>query len=331
MAETARRDINRSRFETEVAAGFRPVVLRGAVSDWEAVSHAANPRDLAAYLARRANDRPVELFVGRPEIAGRFFYDPAVRGLNFERRRETLATALGHLLALIDEKTPPAVYVGGAPVRDHLPAFAADNRLDLVDASVEPRLWIGNAVTVSTHYDLSDNIACVVGGRRRFTLFPPDQLANLYVGPLDFTLAGQPVSMVDLKAPDTERFPRFTQALETAETFELEPGDALYIPPLWWHQVESLTPFNVLVNYWWNASGAPQSPFDALIHAVMTVRSLPAAQKAAWRAIFDHYVFDDTADAVSHLPETSRGVLGAMTPGLAERIRTFLINGLKRG
>ena len=114
-----------------------------------------------------------------------------------------------------------------------------------------PRIWIGNRSLVSTHFDLSDNIACVVAGRRRFTLFPPEQLPNLYVGPLDHTMAGQPASMVELNAPDFERFPRFREALAAAVTAELEPGDAIYIPTLWWHQIEALAPFNILVNYWW--------------------------------------------------------------------------------
>jgi len=322
---------DRSWFETEVLSAYRPVVMRGLVSHWPVVDLGRRPRDLAKYLAEDASSQPVELFVGPPEIHGRFFYDPTAKGLNFERRRLPLAAALDHIASLIDVAKPPSIYAGGVPTRDLLRTFARDNRLDLIAEDVQPRLWVGNAVTVSTHYDLSDNIACVVAGRRRFTLFPPEQLANLYVGPLDFTLAGQPVSMVDLKAPDFERFPRFRTALEAAQVFELEPGDALYIPPLWWHHVESLTPFNVLVNYWWNAAGTPQSPFDALIHAVMAVRHLPDPQKAAWRNMFDHYVFDDQADTVTHLREQSRGVLGAMTPGLAQRIRGFLMNGLKRG
>ena len=80
-----------------------------------------------------------------------------------------------------------------------------------------PRVWFGNRVTVQTHYDISSNIACVVAGRRRFTLFPPEQLVNLYVGPLEFTLAGQPISMVKLEQPDFERYPRFRQALAAAQ------------------------------------------------------------------------------------------------------------------
>nr|WP_253189362.1 cupin-like domain-containing protein [Brevundimonas sp. LM2] len=234
------------------------------------------------------------------------------------------------MTALREDPRPPALYVGAAPAVDCLRDFEATHVLGLVDPRVPPRLWLGNRTTVSTHYDLSDNVACVAAGRRRFTLFPPDQLKNLYVGPLDFTLAGQPVSMVSLRDPDFARFPRFAEAMTHAVTAELEPGDAIYIPPLWWHQVEALSPLNLLVNYWWNTAGTPPSPFEALIHAVMTVRHLPGPQRDAWKTMFDHYVFDPDADAVAHIPVGSRGVLGSMTPTLARRIRDFLMAGLRR-
>src|SRR5690606_31993138 len=138
-------------------------------------------------------------------------------------------------------------YAGSVPIPNSIPEFGAGNRLELLPASVVPRIWIGNAVTVWTHYDLSANVACVVAGKRRFTLFPPEQLVNLHVGPLDFTLAGQPVSLVDLEAPDYDQYPRFREALAHAQVAELAPGDALFIPNLWWHHVKSLDRFNVLV------------------------------------------------------------------------------------
>src|SRR5206468_367295 len=82
---------------------------------------------------------------------------------------------------------------------------------------------------------------------RRFTLFPPEQLQNLYVGPLDFNPAGQAISLVDHAAPDLERFPRYAEALQHAQVAELEAGDAIFIPSMWWHAVEALAPFNALV------------------------------------------------------------------------------------
>jgi hypothetical protein len=42
--------------------------------------------------------------------------------------------------------------------------------------------------------------------------------------------------------------------LEVAQEVELVPGDALFIPRDWYHHVEALERFNVLVNYWWDSS-----------------------------------------------------------------------------
>ncbi|MDP3404167.1 MAG: cupin-like domain-containing protein [Brevundimonas sp.] len=323
--------VDRATFEREIVPAYTPVVLKGQVADWPVV-RAAQQGDAALVdlLKAGASERPLETFIGRPEIGGRFFYNDAVNGLNFERQAVPLGTTLDRLLAERADPQAGARYVGAASATDCMPGFEASHVLPIVDTRVLPRLWIGNATTVSTHYDLSDNVACVGAGRRRFTLFPPNQLNNLYVGPLDFTLAGQPVSMVSLRDPDMERFPRFSEAMAHALTAELEPGDALYIPPLWWHQVEALSPLNLLVNYWWTASGAPPSPFEALIHSVMTVRALPAAQREAWRQMFDHYVFEANGDPAAHLPAASRGVLGPMTPTLARRITDFLMAGLRR-
>jgi len=148
-----------------------------------------------------------------------------------------------------------------------------------------------------------ENIGCVVAGRRRFTVFPPEQTSNLYVGPLDLTPAGAPVSMVSVTAPEFERFPRFREALANGLVADLEPGDAIYIPYLWWHHVESLERFNVLVNYWWNPAPAGLgAPFDSIFHGMMAIGGLPANQRKAWRALFDHYVFRLDGDPAEHLP-----------------------------
>ena len=120
---------------------------------------------------------------------------------------------------------------------------------------------MGNRAVVGPHNDHPDNIACVIAGRRRFRLFPPEQFANLYIGPLELNPAGRPVSFVSVNAPDLARYPRYARALEASREAELEPGDAIYIPSMWWHSVESLEPFNLLVNYWWEAPAPmPRAP-----------------------------------------------------------------------
>jgi hypothetical protein len=185
-------------------------------------------------------------------------------------------------------------------------------------------------VKVQTHYDLLSNIACVVGGRRRFTLFPPDQMPNLYMGPLDFTPSGTPVSMVPLQGPDLARFPRFSEALRHAQEAELAPGDALYIPYGWWHAVESLTPFNVLVNYWWNPATSYGSPYGVLLHAALCLRDLPAEQRAVWRTMFEELVFKDPDQALAHLAPEHRGLLGPPSPQRAKEVRAILAESFSK-
>jgi hypothetical protein len=324
------RDVTPEIFRQEILPSGQPAVLRGHVSAWPAVRPGReSPLAMANYL--RGFDSGVEAHVmtGDPAIGGRFFYNEELTGMNFENGKMPLSAALTRLLELVDVPVPPAVYVGALPIPEGLRDFARDNRLDLLDKTIVPRIWLGNRVTVQTHYDLSYNIACVVAGHRRFTLFPPEQFDNLYVGPLEYTPAGQPISLVQLESPDHEKFPRFRAALATARVTELEPGDALFIPYMWWHHVVSLDAFNVLVNYWWDEIPAWQgSAFEALLHGILAVRNLPPERRDLWRRLFDHYVFSGGEHALEHLTERQRGVQGPASPRLAQAMRSYLVQSL---
>ena len=235
------------------------------------------------------------------------------------------------LLKLLEEESAPTLYVGSTPVSTALPGFQAENNLDMASAEPLVSIWLGNRCRVAAHFDYPRNLACCVAGRRRFTVFPPEQVANLYIGPLDLTPAGQAISLVDTRAPDLDRFPRFTKAWAAAQSAELKAGDAIYLPGMWWHQVESLEPINALVNYWWSETPAVYgAPMDAFDHALLALKQLPPGQKRAWRALFDQYVFNDDADALAHLPEHSKGRLAPLKSDLARRLRADLINRLKR-
>ena len=315
-------------FDDEIASGYAPVVLRGQVRDWAAVRAGRDgDRAIAAYLAGFGGGQPLDVMIGAPEIGGGFFYNDDLTGFNFLRQKVALGQLLGQLLryAEDDEVAPHALYANAATAPKHLPGWEASNALGLPTGNAPARLWIGNATRVATHYDQSNNVACVVHGRRRFTLFPPDQIANLYIGPLDNTLAGPPSSMVDPDAPDLALYPRFAEALAHAQVAELAPGDAIFIPAIWWHHVAALDRLNVLVNYWWTLEETA-SPFGALVHALMAIRDLPLAQRAAWRTWFDHYVFDaDAPSAGAHLPKAARGILSPPSPARTDRLRGFLI------
>ncbi|MBV8687687.1 MAG: cupin-like domain-containing protein [Alphaproteobacteria bacterium] len=322
-----------ARFRDEIVPLGRPAVLRGLVGEWPAVARgAASPRAMADYLAAFDRGAPVEGFIAPPEAGGRFFYSDDLSGFNFERRKGRVRDIAAHLAGQAPGASAPAIYVGSAPIPDCLPGFERENALALLGGrDVVPRIWIGNATLVAPHFDLSDNIACVVAGRRRFLLFPPEQAANLYVGPLDHTMAGQPASMVDVRTPDLDRHPRYREALAAGETAALEPGDALYIPSPWWHGVEAAGPLNVLVNYWWDdAPPGAGSPFEAMVHGIYAFAGQSEARRAAWRAMYDHFVFRRDGDPAAHLPGDRRGILGAPTPQLHERIRAFLLTMLGR-
>lgn len=326
------RDVDPERFQNEIAPLYQPAVIRQYLKDWPALQAQNESIDaLAQYIGRFDSGNNVVTYRGAPDIGGRFFYQDEMEGFNFDRVQETFAQALESILAHRDNPEPPSIYTGAVNLQDNLPGFARENHCDLVGSTAVARIWVGNAATVSTHYDLLDNIVCVVSGRRRFTLFPPEQLTNLYVGPLDFTLSGQPVSMVNLQDPDFDRFPRFKEALAAAEVAELEPGDALYLPKLWWHHVESLDPFNAIVNYWWDQTAlGSDTAFTTLMHGLLTLRHLPMKEKQAWQAFFNHYLFRSEAEATAHIPERKRGILGNMTPELYRKIKGHVLAMINR-
>jgi len=322
--------VTRAVFDETIRPAARPAVLRGLGTDWPAVAAAREGAEaVVAYLKRFSHPRPVDAIVGVPEIRGRFFYTDDLTALNFTRGRSPLDPFLDRLLRDQNAARPYAVAVQSIMAEDLLPGFAAANATDLVDAAVAPRLWLGNAIRVATHYDLKENIGIVIAGRRRFTLFPPDQIGNLYMGPFDLTPAGTPISLVDPAAPDLARFPRFTDALVHAETATLESGDAIYIPFHWWHAVDSLDPVNVFMNYWWNPAPADlPSGYDALFLALLALRPLPDDQRAVWRMLFDHLVFQRDGDPVAHLPREVQGVLGPLDAEMMQHMRATLVRNL---
>ncbi|MBV2128563.1 cupin-like domain-containing protein [Arsukibacterium indicum] len=326
--------ISAAHFFEQIAPAQQPIVLRGFAKDWPIVAAAnKSPADFVAYLTQFYTGKKAKMVVAPPSANKRFYYNDDLTDINYLSGEERVDLFLGRLLELVERDLYPAISMQNAVISDILPGLVNENRSDFF-ANLEPRLWIGNEGIVSAHYDGSDNIACVVAGRRRFILFPPEQTCHLYPGPLNFTPAGAPTSLVDLNTPDHERYPLYKHALAEAYSVELGPGDAIFIPMLWWHHVESLEKVNGLMNYWWNGSSAPgavsPSAIDSLNIALLAMRNLTQKQRDAWRCMFDHYLFKQEIDPGSYIPEHQQHILGNLSAEDVRKIKDYFIARLQK-
>jgi hypothetical protein len=330
-ARVAEEQVAASELDARLKTAREPFVIRGLVADWPLVKAGLESSASArAYLLEHCRDRAFTVNIAQPGAGERLFYDESM-AMNFRTGRGSLDDIFAGIDANKGRRDAPAIYLSSVDVKDYFDGLHEANHVDLGEREPIESIWIGTRTRIAAHNDFPDNLACCAVGRRRFTLFPPDQFANLYVGPIDNTPAGRPVSMVDLHDPDFARFPHFREALKVARVAELEPGDAIFIPSMWWHHVEALEPFNVLVNYWWRDTprflGQPQ---DALNHAILAIRDLPDDEKQLWRELFDFYVFGDPRAAAEHIPEGARGILAPLDAEAAGRIRANLLRSLSR-
>jgi len=322
----------------EVINSAEPVVFKQLVGDWPMVQ-AGRISDRASvdYLKSFYNGNPSTVCKIPAENNGRMFYNENCTELDYESVKGRIDETLDAILEGIDQTDSPAYYIASNIIDTHLPGFNDNNHVviprDQHTDAMQNRVsvWIGGATTATCHFDALDNIACCVAGKRRFTLFPPDQISNLYPGPLEPTPGGQVISLVDFKNPDFKKFPNFKDALLTAQVAELEPGDALYIPSMWWHHVESLTHYNILVNYWWeDAPSFLTSGMNALYIAMLGIRDKSAHEREGWKHIFNHYIFDGAEKSNSYIPAEARGFLQTLDRLGVRKLRAFLINKLNR-
>ena len=309
----------------------KPFVVRGLASQWPLVEAGRRSgREAREYILRHHRDRAFTVSIGDPRHGGRMFYDETM-AMNFRTGKAKLPEVFGQIDRTEGDPDAPALYLSSIDLGEYFDGLHEANHAELGARECLASIWMGTATRIAAHNDFPHNLACCVVGRRRFTLFPPEQFANLYLGPIDNTPAGRAVSMVDFAAPDFDAHPRFAEALRHAQVAELDAGDAVYIPSLWWHHVEGLSPFNALVNYWWRDTprylGQPQ---DALNHAIMAVRDLPAEEREVWRRLFDYYVFDNGPEVTAHIPEGARGVLDPLDAAAAGRLRAFLLRALSQ-
>jgi len=216
-------------FRARAAAG-QPFLITGVVQRWPLSS--MTPEQLREQFGHL----PVRARIG-DYVTTAFAPDRAMQDMS-----------LRDYLALSEPATPALPpYVGNLELRElnrlcHWPSY--------FDRMGPPRFWIGPARTVTPlHSDYDDNIFAQLWGRKRIFLVPPHHDAFLYSQEANPVLFGSPF---DPEAPDFERFPLARQAAPVEVV--VEPGDMLYVPAGWYHQVRALT-FSLSANRW--ARGVP--------------------------------------------------------------------------
>jgi hypothetical protein len=309
--------------ELESAVGAsKPLVLRGLIEHWPSLAAGRHsPATLNSYLKSMDRGIPTPVMEAPAGTHGRFGYSADLREFTFSTRQRGISETLDRIERQMDRPNASIIAIQMLPLATHLPDFVQQNSMPLLP-QIAPLLWLGGPVRTQIHHDRDHNLACVIAGRRRFVLFPPEQVVNLYIGPIDNP---PPLSIVDLEAPDFSRFPRFAKALQAAQIAELEPGDAVFMPRHWWHHVTSRDPYNALVNYWWgtHASGL-ENPYDCFLAALLALKDLAPSERIYWQAMFNAYVFQSEGNAVEHIPSDLRGVLGKMSSGIRAALKQKL-------
>lgn len=211
-------------FREKAAAGL-PFLIDGIVKRWPLTGMSPD------ILREQYRDLPVRARVG-DYVNTAFAVDRAMADMT-----------MGEYLDLVDrDATALPPYIGNLGLQElnrhcHWPAY--------FDKMGPPRFWIGPARTVTPlHCDFDDNIFAQIWGTKRIFLCPPHHAEFLYVREASSLLFGSPV---DPEAPDFAQFPLARQA-SMIEVI-VEPGDMLYVPAGWYHQVRALT-FSLSSNRW---------------------------------------------------------------------------------
>jgi hypothetical protein len=321
----------------QLFAAEGPVILRGLVSGWSLVQAGAqSPGAAMDMLQSHSSGQPVGVYVAPAETKARFFYNQDCTGFNYQSQHLQLSEIFAQIREAENDPDRCYYYMNSLTLDNCFPGLRAHNDLSFNHQAFthnQPlsKVWVGTESIAAAHFDVPSNLACCVLGARRFTLFPPEQIHNLYPGPLEPTPGGQVITMVDLKNPDFERFPRAREALEAAVVVDLEPGDAVYYPSMWWHQVEALSPFNIMINFWWLTSPAHMgNPMDIVMHAMLGLRDRPEAEKNAWRQVFEYYIFGPADTPREHLPANIQGALADLDNDSIRRLRALVKNKLNR-
>lgn len=252
-------------FQREFISRNVPVVITNGVSDWNALSNWSTD-----YLRKRLDDFSVLVAItpsGRADSvqADRFLL-PDTKMMTFPAFVDKLNDSDGPVVYLQEQNDNMRKSMSILLDDISLQSFKWVESLLGVEEPDAINFWMGNERSVSSlHKDHYENFYCVITGTKRFVLYPPcdhwclypkDYIAAMYKFTHDDHIIQdcyprQVVSWcsVDLDRPDFEKFPYFKHAKALEVT--LKPGEVLYLPSLWFHQVYQ-SDETIAVNFWYD-------------------------------------------------------------------------------
>jgi hypothetical protein len=211
-------------FVSEYYAPNRPVILTDAIEHWPAIT----PENLLADYG----DAWVEVQMSRST-------NPRYEQESYNHKKKILFREFISQVLETDESNDFYMTANNAssnastfsPLLKSLPNIG-DGYLDLSRMEQQGFLWFGpKGIVTPLHHDLTNNLIVQLQGRKRFHMIPSWQAPVTYNETHVF-------SQLDLRNLDLEKHPMVSNA--TILTFDLNPGEALFIPIGWWHQVEGL-------------------------------------------------------------------------------------------
>jgi hypothetical protein len=286
-------EIERHRFpETSaefqrLTAARKPLLFPGAAASWPALSKWSD-----AYLRQKLDAKQVTVTETQSTL---FEGDPEKGHYHAEQMQQmAFSDFFDAILA-----TPPRHYnLHRQDLRTMLPEL----REDIVECNLMgdtayllPGLWMGPRGSVTQlHHDFADNLFTQVRGQKRVILADPDCEELLHRFP--FRLYGRKsswhLSLVKTGAtPDLDRFPDFAGV--DLYDFVMQPGDMLYLPVFWWHELHALGQPTVSVSQWWDTRAYEEvlETIFRLTQFAEDYESLPRHWRAFVRRLYERTLF----------------------------------------
>jgi len=286
-----------------------PVILTGCLEDWPLYrSLREHPSDAekVACVGEAIGSVPISY---NTQAGGQFGFDDNLVQ-SWQTHLSTYEEFSRVLLASRERQSPDAIYLQGfenydwdtfsarvGPIPYMTRKITRPGTVDpgaVAGRTKGPLVWVGaGGQIVNLHIDPYKNFMSMLNGQKRVTLFPPAATHDLYVAPLDKQWANVIASRVQLTRWDRSAYPRVAQALKLGMKATLRAGEMLYVPPLWWHHVES-SDLNIMVNCW--EDDIPELLLNVCLagfmEAVVLFAGTSPTVRTAYRGMYYRYLFD---------------------------------------